>query len=103
MQGFITLATISSEKHTLVFKLTPGCKILTKSISVKCRSRIQDKGVCLYSMSRTITMQGFTILAFIGTEKISVTEVDRRTKCQMDGRMDGQKHKLAICKCDNNT
>ena len=32
MQGFITLATISTEKHTLVFKLTLGCKILTKSI-----------------------------------------------------------------------
>ena len=39
-------------------------------------------------------MQGFIILAIIGTEKISVTEVDRRTKCQMDGRIDGQKYKL---------
>ena len=48
-------------------------------------------------------MQGFIILAIIGTEKISVTEVDRRTKCQMDGRMDGQKYKLAISKCNNNT
>ena len=39
-------------------------------------------------------MQGFIILAIIGTEKISVTEVDRRMKCQMDGQMDGQKDKL---------
>ena len=39
-------------------------------------------------------MQGFIILAIIGTEKISVTEVDRQMKCQMDGRMDGKKGKL---------
>ena len=39
-------------------------------------------------------MQGFIILAIIGTEKISVTEVDRLTKFQMDGQMDGQKYKL---------
>ena len=80
MQGFITLATISTEKHTLLFKSTSGCEILTKSISVKCKSRIQHKGACLYSMSRSITMQGLLILAIIDTEKISVTEVDRRTK-----------------------
>ena len=42
-------------------------------------------------------MQGFIILAIIGTEKKSVTEVDRRTKCQMDGRIDGQKYKLIYC------
>ena len=35
-------------------------------------------------------MQGFIILAIIGTEKISLTEVDRQTKCQMDL----QKYKL---------
>ena len=35
-------------------------------------------------------MQGFIILAIIGTEKISVTKVYRRTK----GQMDGQKYKL---------
>ena len=80
MHGFITLATISTEKHTLLFKSTLRCKILTKSISVKCMSRIQHKGACLYSMSRTITMQGLIILAIIDTEKISVTEVDRRRK-----------------------
>ena len=75
---------------------------------MKCRSRIQDKGVCLYSMSRTITMQGFVILAFIGTEKISVTEVDRRDKMP-DGWRNGWTEKQshishpAISRCDNNT
>ena len=31
-------------------------------------------------MSRTITMQGFIILAIIGTEKLIVTKVDGQTE-----------------------
>ena len=34
-------------------------------------------------------MQGFIILAIIGTEKLIVTEVDGRTDRLNDGRMDG--------------
>ena len=34
----------------------------------------------LVELSGTITMQGFIIIAFIGTEKLIVTEVDGRTE-----------------------
>ena len=53
-------------------------------------------------------MQGFVILAFIGTEKISVTEVDRRDEMP-DGWRNGWTEKQshishpAISRCDNNT
>ena len=36
---------------------------------MNCRSRVPVEGVCLKSMSRTITMQGFITLAIIGIEK----------------------------------
>ena len=38
---------------------------------------VNGHDACLKSMSRTITMQGFMILAIIGTEKLIV---DRRTE-----------------------
>ena len=38
-------------------------------MEIECRSRAPGHGACLKSMSRTITMQGFIILAIIGTEK----------------------------------
>ena len=59
MQGIIILATISSEKHTLVLS----------QWSVAGRSRVPDQGACLLSKSRTITMKYFIILATISTEK----------------------------------
>ena len=37
--------------------------------SVTCRSRVPGQGACFLSKSRTITMQGFIILATISTEK----------------------------------
>ena len=37
--------------------------------SMKCRSRVPGHVVCLKSMSKIITMQGFLILAIIGTDK----------------------------------
>ena len=37
--------------------------------SMKCRSRVLGHGVCLKSMSKKITMQGFLILAILGTDK----------------------------------
>ena len=37
--------------------------------SMKCRSMVPGHGVCLLSMSKKIIMQGFLILAIIGTDK----------------------------------
>ena len=50
-------------------------------------------------------MQGYIFLAIIGSEQISVTEVDKRTKCQIDGWTEIQTHisHPAISRCDNNT
>ena len=50
-------------------------------------------------------MQGFIFLAIIGTEKISVTEVDKRKKRQIDGWTEIQTHisHPAISRCDYNT
>ena len=66
LQGIIILATISTEKHTLVFY---SSKILTSQWSLTCKSRVPGQGVCLLSKSRTITLQGIIILATISTEK----------------------------------
>ena len=60
------VAIIGTEKDTLVFHLSRNLK---SQWSVKCRSRVPGHGACLKSMSRTITMYGFMMLAIIGTEK----------------------------------
>ena len=39
--------------------------------SVKCRSRALCHGVCLKSMSRTITMQGIILAAITAAEKFT--------------------------------
>ena len=57
----------SYEKHTLVFYVTT--KNSDSQWRVKCKSREPGQCACLLSMSRTITMQGFIILAIIATEK----------------------------------
>ena len=44
-------------------------KFWQRQLSMKCRSRVQGHGVCLLSMSRKMTMQGFMVLGIIGTEK----------------------------------
>ena len=36
---------------------------------MKYRSRALGQGACLKDLSRTITMQGFTLIAIIGAEK----------------------------------
>ena len=70
MQGIIILATIRTEKHTLVFY---SKKNLDKSQwSVTCRSRVPGQGGCLICKARTITLQGFIILATISTDKYTL-------------------------------
>ena len=44
-------------------------KINKVSLSVKYRSRALGQGACLKGMSRTITMQGFTLMAITDAEK----------------------------------
>ena len=36
---------------------------------MKCRSRVPGHGACLKSLSRTITKQGFTLVAITTAEK----------------------------------
>ena len=54
------------ERH---FSMLLDVKFSQSQWSVKCRSRVLGHGAYLKSMSRKITMQGFLILAIIGTDK----------------------------------
>ena len=54
------------ERH---FSILINVKLYQCLWSMKYRSRVLGHGACLQSMSRTITMQGFMILAIIGTKK----------------------------------
>ena len=54
------------------FSILLDMKFWQSQWSVKCRSRVPGHGVCLKSMTRTITMQGFMILAIIGAEKVTL-------------------------------
>ena len=63
MQGF-RLAAISD-----VEKIKLQHKTYQSQWTVKYRSRAPGQGVCLNSMSRTITMQGFRLAAISDVEK----------------------------------
>ena len=65
MQGFMILAIIDTEKDFTGHEM----KFRQSQWSVKCRIRVMGHGACLKIMSRTVTMQGFLILAIIGNEK----------------------------------
>ena len=54
------------EKHLSILL---DVKFSQSQWSVKYKSMVPGHGACLYSMSRTITVQCFIILAIIGTEK----------------------------------
>ena len=63
MQGFI-LSAINDVKKTKLRR-----KNLQSQWTMKFRSRALGQGACLKGMSRTITMQGFTLKAITNTEK----------------------------------
>ena len=67
IQGLTITAIIAAEKHTLVLDYV----IFDSQWSVKCRSRALCHGVCLKSMSRTITMQGIILAAITAAEKFT--------------------------------
>ena len=62
MQGFTLAAITGAEKIKL------RRKKLTSQWTVKYRSRSAGQGARLKGMSRTITMQGFTLTAITDTE-----------------------------------
>ena len=62
MQGFMIIGT---EKDSSILLDINSDKLWR----LKCRSRVPGHGACLQSMSKTITMQGYMLLAIIGTEK----------------------------------
>ena len=72
MQDFTITAIIDAEKIKI------GRKNEQSQWTVKYRSRALGQGACLKGMSRTITMQGFTLLALTDVEKINVN-VDEPT------------------------
>ena len=63
MQGFTILANTDAEKTKLRRKNKQS------QWTIKYRSRSAGQGACLKGMSRTITMQGFTLTAINDTEK----------------------------------
>ena len=68
MQGFIILATISTDNTLKYFAQRHDDKIGQSQWSLTYRSRVPGQGSCLLSKSRKITMQGFVTLATISTE-----------------------------------
>ena len=73
MQGF-TLAAITDAEKTKLTKLRR--KNEQSQWTVKYRLRALGQGACLKGMLRTITMQGFTLLALTDVEKTKL-----RRKC----------------------
>ena len=67
MQG-LTLAAINDAEKT---KLQSNFEVKICKVNgfAKYRSRALGQGVCLKGMSRTITMQGFTLAAINDVEK----------------------------------
>ena len=63
MQGF-RLAAITDVEKTKLRR-----KIFQSQWTVKYRSRAPGQGACLKGMSRTITMQGFTLAATLMLRK----------------------------------
>ena len=65
MQGFTLTAITDAEKIKLRRKNEQS------QWTMKYRSRALGQGACLKGMSRTITMQGFMLLALTDVEKTS--------------------------------
>ena len=63
MQAFTLAAITDTEKTKL------RCKYEQSQWTVKYRSRAMGQGVCLKGMSRTITMQGYTLAASLMQRK----------------------------------
>ena len=66
MQDLILTAIIASEKCAL---MPDPSKIMTNHWSAKSKSRALGHSECLKTMSRTITMQGFTLAAITASKK----------------------------------
>ena len=66
MQGFTLMAITDAEKTKL--RRNFDVKI-DSQWTIKYRSRALGQGACLKGMSRTITMQGFTVTAITNAEK----------------------------------
>ena len=67
MQGFTLMAITDVEKTKL--RRNFDVKIKQSQWTMKYRSRALGQGACLKGMSRTITMQGFTLMAITDAEK----------------------------------
>ena len=64
------LCKVSHLQLSLMQKKNFDVKINKVSWTMKYRSRSAGQGACLKGMSRTITMQGFTLAAITDAEKI---------------------------------
>ena len=77
MQGLIFAALTASEKHTFNARLNVNNARLDvtshkRHSSVKSRSRVLGRSVCLKGILRTITMQGLALAALTASEKCTL-------------------------------
>ena len=76
MQDLTLIALTTTDKYTLMLDSTwitlDDVKSLQSHSSMKSRSRVSRLSACLKSMSRTITMQGLTLIAITASEKYTL-------------------------------
>ena len=64
---------------------------------MKYRSRALGQGACLKGMSRTITMQGFTLMAITDAEKTKLRSNFEVKICKVNGSQNiGQGHWVKV-------